>query len=426
MFLENAFSDRIIIMSLDDVVFVKLPEASVAKLGLPGLTADTMIPVQLPAGEKTIDPSKGIGIESIVAGMMRVIAHDPENKACDFYRNAVLSAQPDTVQQLSTAGIAKTKNGDYALAEEIFLILKNLSPAPENYINLAVLYAQMTVDSIKANDQEKADFYDDKTLNTLKEGLAKFPEDTELMAEAGVFHLREGNNDMAKKYFDMYLEKAEDSPKKDKIRQLRKKAEQDSAFEEKLNEIHDAIIMDKCDKAVGMCDEMLKSASDSWELFFLKGWALRCENKYSEAKTNLLKCIELGVSDISEIYNELAMCEREEGNREMAKSYLEMAIEHSEEEISFVLNLAFLQIEDGQFEEAYENLSKAMRMDINDPQLSALIEFFEQKSGARFVIPEDIEKAATGHHHCCCGHHHEGEEHECKCGHQHEGCCDEK
>ena len=161
--------------------------------------------------------------------------------------------------------------------------------------------------------------------------------------------------------------------------------------EEEIKEAYDAIMLGNCSKAIEAATKFIEKNPKVWNGFFLRAWALRKDGRYSDAKKDLLECIKLGESS-SDIYNELSICELEEGNRELAKTYLESAADLDPENLTVLSNLAYLYLGDGQLDEAREYLEKARYISGDDKIISSLIEEYEKTSGEKIgeLIHEEI------------------------------------
>ena len=103
---------------LKDVQFIRLPGDR--KIGDTVLKGDKPLPVQFQAGQKPED----IDFNSIVAGLIKVVARDPENENIGYYRQILLGMQPDAVKELNLAAISKSQKKDYEFAQELMLAVR--------------------------------------------------------------------------------------------------------------------------------------------------------------------------------------------------------------------------------------------------------------------------------------------------------------
>ena len=78
---------------IKDVQFITIPQNR--KIGDFLLKSDIMLPVQMNSNTKPED----IDLNSIAAGLIKVIAHDPENKNMDYYCSLLKQIQPDVAKE---------------------------------------------------------------------------------------------------------------------------------------------------------------------------------------------------------------------------------------------------------------------------------------------------------------------------------------
>jgi Flp pilus assembly protein TadD len=120
-----------------------------------------------------------------------------------------------------------------------------------------------------------------------------------------------------------------------------------------------------------LIDSFLEHNKKSWSGWFIRGWALRRLGHFSEAAEAFVRCLELGEQN-ADIYNELSICTLELGDRQLAKSYLEIALELDAENVKLLSNLAFLHLQDEEFNQVQSLLLRAQVIDPNDPAVKHL------------------------------------------------------
>lgn len=370
---------------LKDIRFITLPDER--KIGDVTIRADIPIPVQFPEGSVTDD----IDFNSIVAGLIRIVAWNPDNKDIEYYKKLLLELQPDVVKELNLAAIAKSKKKEFEFAEELMLAVNHLSDAPESYINLAVLYAQMTVELHKKNDDTKADMYDDKIIAVLNECKSRHEKYAATYSEISAFHMRHGDIESARDYLAKYTELEKDTKKREQARSTLESIEKMLSSKDQIMYAYDKMMMGCADDALEIMDKYIASNEKRWESFFLRGWAKRVLEDYSGAQKDLLESIRIDGKN-AEVYNELSICARESGDTELAKSYLQIAVDLDGDDVIYLSNLAFLHLASGEFEESRELLEKARKIDPEDPQLKYLIEEYEKQTGDEIgqIISEDV------------------------------------
>ena len=370
---------------MKDIRFITLPEER--KLGDVTLRKDIPLPIQFPEGSLTDD----IDFNSIVAGLIKVVAWDTENADFSYYKDLLLELQPDVIKELNVAAIAQSKKGDFEFAEELMLAVNHLSDAPESYINLAVLYAQMTVHLHKEGKDTEADMYDDRILSVLNECKAKHEDHAATYSEISAFHMRHGDVESARDYLARYTELETDPKKKANAQKTLKDIEKMLSSKDEIMYAYDKMMMGCPDDALEAMNKYIAKNDKRWESFFLRGWAKRVLEDYKGAQEDLLESLRIDGTN-AEVYNELSICAREDGNTELAKSYLQIAVDLDGEDVVYLTNLAFLHLADGEFEESRELLEKARLIDEEDPQLKYLMDEYEKCTGDKIgaVINEEI------------------------------------
>ncbi|MDD3822684.1 MAG: tetratricopeptide repeat protein [Sphaerochaetaceae bacterium] len=358
--------------SLDDIVFITLPASLATEYD--GFTLDPAIPlpVQLPDGKQTIEPSEGIRVEMIAAGLIKVIAHDPTHEHFAYYRSVLTALQPDVVQELQVAAVAKANQQDLEFAEELFLAASHLNPhIPELFVNLSVLYGQRARSAMDSDNQDAYDEAIGLQVNVLRRALEHNPLSELLLAESGMLHLFLGNDEIALEQLSSYLRIAKEGEKRQLIekhvRELSARLEQDRT----LHEAFDEMQMNNEEQALRLIETFLATNKDAWSGWFIKGWAHRRLGDYGQAQEAFLRCLELGERN-ADIYNELSICALEMGEPELSKDYLEIALELDEQNVKLLSNLAFLNLREENYNRVHELLLKARAIDPEDPAVKHL------------------------------------------------------
>lgn len=405
---------------LDQIVFITLPKRMERRIGNFQLRSDIELPVQVTGKEKIT--ADNVTIEAIVAGMLTIIAYDRNHRNFDYYRDFVLAAQGNCIQELNTAAIAKEKQKDYPFAEELFLDVYHLLPQSASCINLASFYTSWSQNCKKEKDEKGEDFYLNKALHTLTDGLDAFGENEDILAELGSLHTYLGNLEEASEYLSRYLSVAGEGEKKQKLRKMYQdvKLQLDSDLE--IRQAYDFMMLDEEDKALSVIEKFISKNPKLWHGWFIKGWALRKLQNYEDAEKALLRCLELGEMN-PDIYNELSICALENGNRDLSKSYLNIAVEMDPENLTLLSNLAFLHLQDEEFDEAKEWLEKARLLAPSDSQLKYMMEEYTRKTGEDFgdLIQEEIVHNLNADNADTYSAKDASEAHECHC-HEEGGC----
>ena len=376
--------------SLRSIRYIKVPTGMRVESETFRLDPNIMLPVQLQPGVMQLTPD-GISLESIVSGMLTLIAYDENHKDVSYYKDFVLTIDPMLPDKLCKAAIAKEEQKDYDFSEELFLAVYHLLPQPASCINLATLYSYRAVDARDKGDDEKEDEFLLSAKRTLSDGLRRFGENEEVLAEISSFEAFMGNLEESKEYLDRYMAVAKEGEKKQEMKKLLSKIELQLENDEEIKEAYDFIMLGNNEKAIAAAEKFIAKNPKVWNGYFLRGWALRKEGRFEDARKDLMKCLELGERS-ADIYNELSIDELEVGDRELAKTYLETAADLDPENLTVASNLSYLYLQDSQLDEAREYLEKARFLSGNDEIVKNLIEEYEKKTGEKIgeLIHEEI------------------------------------
>lgn len=359
---------------LKDIQFITLPDDRT--VGDVKIDSSIPVPVQIPEGKTP----KDIDFNSVVAGLIKVVAWKPENKNIEYYKKLLLKMRPDAVRELNLAAIAKSEKKEFEFAEEMMLAVNRLSEAPESYVNLAVLYAQMTVQLRKDKKDVQADMYDDKILQILNECKEKYENYAPVYSEISAFHMRHGDVENARDYLAKYTELETNSKKKAKAKKTLVSINSMLESKDRIMYAYDKMMMGCADEALDIMNKYIAGNEKQWESFFIRGWAKRVLEDYAGAQTDLLESLRIDGRN-AEVYNELSICARESGDTELAKSYLQIAVDLDDEDTVYLLNLAFLHLASKEYAECRELLEKARVLDPEDPQLKYLIDEYSKQTG---------------------------------------------
>lgn len=366
---------------LQDIVFITLPDS--LRQHQEGFTFEPEIPlpVQLADGQAAIDPSAGIRIEMIAAGLIKVIAHDPSHTHTNYYKSLLTALQPDVVKELQLAAIAQANKDELAFAEELFLAASYLNPhIPELFVNLSVLYGQQARKAMDADEQAAYDAAIGRQVSVLRRGLEHNPLSELLLSEFGLLNLFLENDELAYQYLSEYLKIAPEGEKKELIAERVQELAQRIDDEQTLHAAFDEMQLENEEQALRLIDSFLEHNKKSWSGWFIRGWALRRLGHFSEAAEAFVRCLELGEQN-ADIYNELSICTLELGDRQLAKSYLEIALELDAENVKLLSNLAFLHLQDEEFNQVQSLLLRAQAIDPNDPAVKHLQQEMTKRIG---------------------------------------------
>ena len=112
--------------------------------------------------------------------------------------------------------------------------------------------------------------------------------------------------------------------------------------------------------------KFLERHPDSWNGWFMLGWALRRLGRWKDAAACFHKSVEAGGGG-PDTSNELAICLMESGDYAGARRWLESALSEDAENTKLLSNLAILELRTGHEAEARALFRKTLDIDPNDP-----------------------------------------------------------
>jgi tetratricopeptide (TPR) repeat protein len=110
----------------------------------------------------------------------------------------------------------------------------------------------------------------------------------------------------------------------------------------------------------------LEHRPDSWNGWFMLGWALRRLKRWEDALACFRKALETG-GRCADTYNEIAICLMETGRWEAARGELETALAGDGKNIKILSNLAILALKTGNETEADALFRKVLEIEPDDP-----------------------------------------------------------
>ena len=363
--------------SLDKIIYISIPENFSTKIGKFKIDTSILLPVEN-INSETYDISD-LSWEMIIAGMLKVIGYDPNHEHIDYYKNFVKAVKPDIYKELSESGIIKAKNGDYEIAEELFLILSNLYPDSIEWIlNLALVYEEHAETYEKLEKSDYCELYTQKAFDIYKTAYDKYPKNPDLNFNMGYFFLKNNNLEKTYTHFNNFIETSKDKEKKEKIKNILSKINTDSLKNTQFQEAYDFIKIGKEKEGIEKVQELLKTNSDIWNGWFLLGWGYRRIGEYQKGCDAFYKALSLNENQI-DIYNELSICLMELNNFDESFKYLEKALALEPDNVKIISNLGILSLKQGHKEESETFFKTVLELAPEDPIALKYIEFLNEE-----------------------------------------------
>lgn len=335
---------------LDNIYYISLPEETTNKVGDFELDPNIKLPIE--TNDINSWNPESLTWEMIMSGMLKILAYDTNHKDLTYYRNFIFSVRPNIVNELTDSGIIKSKDKDFNLAEEIFLAILGLKPDDHrNILNLAVLY------------EEKASSLDTSTYKELIEDALKKSEEyytyllnqdsvlTDTYFNAGYFYIKIRDYEKAEQCLKSFIEFSDDEIKINNAKELLSSYKGILENEDIFNTAYEAILSENEHKCISIMSDFVAENPDTWNAWFLMGWAYRSISNFSEALSSLEKALECNKNN-ADIYNELAICHMELGDYGKSQESLEKALSITPEDVKIISNMGIVEIKRGNKEKA--------------------------------------------------------------------------
>lgn len=366
------------INSLESIYYISLSDDTVLSKDSFKIDTSIKLPVQIKTDEDpgNFNPAE-ISVEQILAGILIVLAYDKKNENLDYYRSIINQVKPNIKKELSEAAILKTKNGDFDLAEEIFLALVGLDPNDEAIrLNMA-LFLDQRADSYRAAGLiEDADAYDNDALGYYQDAMNAEVPLADAFFNAGFYYMKKNNFHDAKDAFETYLaltcdvsdeEMGENGVyKKERAQEIVENISNQNIDDASFKAAYDYISSGQEEKGLEEIKKFLQNNPKVWNAWFMLGWGLRKLERYSDAKAAFLEALKYDGKNNPDTYNELALCYVQEKNYDEAKQCLLKAFEMEPESTKVISNLGYLALAQGNKEEARKYFTAVLEFDPKD------------------------------------------------------------
>ncbi len=351
---------------LDRVIYISVPDGF--HHHVEGLTIDPsiLLPVETSGDPASWDPDE-LSWEMIIAGMLKVLAYEPNHEDSDYYRRFVRAVRPQIVEELSETGILQARNGEYAVAEEIFLALAGLEPGLIHpRVNLALVNEQRADAFERVGNDDHAAVCRDRATEIYDDLLLHADVPGEVHLNAGLFFLKEQRYDRARRLLESFTEESDDEGKVSRARSLLREIDSqrlsDGLYQEAFSLIRASQEREGIKKIRGFLDEN----PDSWRGWFLLGWGHRRLGHFTEGQDAFERSLELG-GDTADTLNELAICAMELGAFDESKRHLEAALQRDPDDTRVMSNLGVLALKQGDTEGARRFFEAVRELAPDDP-----------------------------------------------------------
>ncbi len=363
---------------LDSLIFITVPEEHHLSTEIAVFDPSIPLPVQLTGNSADFQASE-LSWEMILAGILTVLAYDTDNSQLDYYRSILLSIRPGIREEMTEAAILKIRNGDFELAEEIFLALRGLDPEDRvTTLNLALLMDERADNMRRSGLDDDADAFDASAFEYYRVAMTAEPAMPEAFFNAGFFYLKQKNYRKGRGALETYL-KLETSEtetaktRKEKAREIVNEISSRDLDDDLFKQAFDFINLGQEEKALELIRLFIETHPKVWNAWFLLGWALRRLNRWEDAKGAFVQALEFGKqpnsgieAGYSDICNELAICLMELGELSQSRAWLISALEEETENTKVIANLGMLALKQGNKAEAAGFFRTVLEIDPKD------------------------------------------------------------
>lgn len=355
---------------LASVVFVDVPEQVAG--AHPDLfpAGGVAIPVETGAAQPDFQITD-LSDEMIIAGMLRVLAHRPEHEHAATYRRFVTAVRPSIVDELTSSGVERAREGDLEPAEEMFRALAGLAPGrAEGLINLAIVLDQRA-SRIERDEPDEAGALRQEAFRAYRRVLSSGEALPPLIVfNAGMFFLNLQNSDAAAETLRRFLAETDTLPDfaeerrqaEETLRRIDRQRSLNALFEE----AYDFVRIGEEERGIERITEFLDRMPEAWNAWFLLGWAQRRLARFEEASRAFDRAVELG-GDNADTWNELSICRMETGDFRGARAALRNALEREPENVKIMSNFGVVALREGNRDEARRFFESVLEYDPEDP-----------------------------------------------------------
>ena len=362
------------------------PLARIAYISLPGdfdyefaafkMDPAVALPIELEPDVTTVSP-EDLTWDATIAAMLKVLAYDPHHRDARYFRRFILAAKPTIAAELTEAGIIKAHNGDFALAEELFLALTGLNPEDTSAgLNLAFAYEQHAEASERtAGETEETAAAADGLRKSAERAYFRVLDLDPLHADAHLnlahFYLVQRRYADARPHLEVYVRHGKDAERRAEAQRTLRQMTSDGLAEESFRVAYDLIRGGSEAAGLRKIERFLNLHPGVWQAHFLRGWGLRRSGAFAQAKVAFETVLEHGreadAAGLADTHNELAICNLELRCYDDAERNLRAALQLDPENTKIISNMGILAMKQGRLDDARRYFATIRELDPNDP-----------------------------------------------------------
>lgn len=357
------------------------PLARMAYISLPGdfdyrmaefkVDPEVALPIELAPDADSVS-TEDLTWDATVAAMLKILAYQPQHHDAAYYRSFIRAAKPSIREELTEAGIIKAHNGDFPMAEELFLALTGLDPEDAGTaLNLAFAYEEHAAAAERAEEPEAAARLRQSAEQAYRRVLELDPLHADAHLNLAHFYLTQRRFGDARPHLQVYVKHGADPKRRTETEDLLRRMTADGLEEESFRRAYELVRDGSEQEGLRKIESFLVEHPDVWQAHFVRGWALRRSGSYAAAKsafeTVLAHATAADQAGMADTYNELAICNLELRDYAESERNLRAALQLDPENTKIMSNMGILAMKRGLLEEARRYFETIRELDPNDP-----------------------------------------------------------
>ncbi|MCG8569594.1 MAG: tetratricopeptide repeat protein [Spirochaetes bacterium] len=361
----------------DNIYFISMEGKSGFQIGSFIVDEEIPLPVLIEEGEKFTP--EHINPQNVINGMIALIRDDLNNEHLAYYRKFIFEVQPDIEGRLAAAAYEAESHHDFIDAIQLFRTLQALKPESfDHQLNLAICYDEFSQDLYHQGKIAEAEKMEELSYEYYQiiEGWAEKSE--QALFYLGRFYMIRENYDKALDYFQEFLQNSTNMDRKKEVKAIIREIKELGMLDDDYKMAYQLIEADQEDKAFEYIDNYLKKFPESWNGYYIKGIALRKQEKFEQAIPFFEKALEQN-QDSQDICNELGICYMNTKRYLQAEKYFFHSLRINSEDIAVYHNLALLCYHQDKIDDAIKYCNLILEQYPKDLEAKELLKMFDQK-----------------------------------------------
>lgn len=353
------------------MAYISLPDDFDYRLAEFRVDPEVALPIELAPEAAAVTPDD-LTWDAAIAAMLKILAYQPQHHDAAYYRRFIRAAKPAIKEELTEAGIIKAHNGDFTLAEELFLALTGLNPEDvDTALNLAFAYEEHAAAAERGAESEAAARLRQSAERAYRRALELAPRHANAHLNLAHFYLTQRRFGDARPHLQAYLRHGSDPERRSETERLLRQMAADGLEEENFRRAYELVRDGAEQEGLRTIDAFLAAHPEVWQAHFLRGWALRRTGAYADAKrafeTVLAQAPAADQAGLADTHNELAICNLELRAYAAAERNLKAALQLDPENTKIISNMGILAMKRGLLEEARRYFETIRELDPKDP-----------------------------------------------------------